>query len=89
RGDDHRLTLCFDFRHPSDEQESMIFGAEAALLDHLALRGGWRSNVDQGGLSAGFGVNFEKKGLLLRLAYAYDDRGAFGGLHTVSLELGR
>jgi hypothetical protein len=89
RGDHRRLTLCFDFRHPSDEQESVIFGGEAALLDHLALRGGWRSNVDQGGISAGFGLHLEKNGLLLRVGYAYDDRGAFGGLHTVTVEFGR
>lgn len=89
RGNRRRLTLSFDFRHPSDEDESVIFGGEVALLDHFALRGGWKSNIEQGGLSAGFGLNWEKKDLVLRLGYSYEDVGAFGGFHTVSLEFGR
>jgi len=88
RGDQKRLTLSFDFRHPSDEDESLIFGAEAALLGHFALRGGWKSNVEQGGLSAGFGLNWEKQRRMLRLGYSYEDMGAFGGFHTISLEFG-
>jgi len=89
RGNRRRLTLSFDFRHPSDEDESVIFGGELALLDHFALRGGWKSNIEQGGLSAGFGLHWEKKDLVLRLGYSYEDMGAFGGFHTVSLEIGR
>ena len=89
RGDDQRLTLSFDFNHPSDEAESIILGAEAALLGHLFLRGGWRNNVQEGGLSAGFGLHLDQEERVLRFGYAYDDRGPFGGIHVLSLELGR
>jgi hypothetical protein len=89
RGDEGRLTLTFDFNHPSDEAESVILGAEAALLGRLFLRGGWRNNVEEGGLSAGFGLDLQRDRSLLRFSYAFDDRGPFGGIHVFSLELGR
>jgi hypothetical protein len=87
--EERRLTLSFDFNHPSDESESIILGAEMAMWSKLYLRGGYRNNIDEGGLSAGFGLHLDRKKNLVRFGYAFDDRGAFGGLHIVSLELGR
>ena len=84
-----KLTTLMEFRHPSDEDESIIVGGELALLHRIFLRGGYKTNVVNGGLSAGFGLHLGRDEFVFRAAYAYDDRGPFGGLHTISLELGR
>jgi hypothetical protein len=83
------LTMSMDFSHPSDEAESLIWGLELSMWDRLYLRGGYRNNVPDGGLSTGFGLRLFKGSGTTRFGYAYDDRGSFGGLHIFSLEIGR
>ncbi len=84
-----RLTLTMDFNHPSDDVESLIFGTEASAWDRLFLRAGYQSNMAEGGFAAGFGLRLLEGVRTLRLDYAFDDRGALGGMHIVSLELGK
>lgn len=84
-----RLTVTMDFNHPSDDVESLIGGAELAAWDRLFLRGGYQNNLPSGGLSAGFGLRLLEGARTLRVDYAYDDRGTLGGMHVVSLELGK
>lgn len=84
-----RMTALFEFRHPSDEDEAIILGGELSMLRVLQLRGGYRTNVEDGGISAGFGLRLGGEKIDFRAAYAYEDHGGFGGLHTISLELGR
>lgn len=84
-----RLTLTMDFNHPSDDVESLIGGAEAVVWDRLFLRGGYQNNMPSGGLAAGFGLRLLEGARTLHVDYAYDDRGSLGGMHIVSLELGK
>jgi hypothetical protein len=83
------LTVAFEFRHPSDEDETIILGGELAMLKTFYLRAGQNTSTQDGGRSVGFGLNWGKDKVVLRAGYAYEDRGAFGGLHTISLEFGK
>ena len=60
----------------------------------LAMRGGYRFNRDEEGLTAGFGVEFpfvpigfEMKPSRCNLDYCYGDMGRLGGIHKISLGL--
>ncbi|MFQ6618410.1 MAG: PorV/PorQ family protein, partial [Fidelibacterota bacterium] len=44
----NRLVAAFDAMHPSDNAESANIGIEYVLADILALRGGYKINVDEG-----------------------------------------
>lgn len=80
--------LSLDFSHPSDEVESVVLAAETELAGALQLRGGWRNQVEDGGISLGFGLRLDKERQAWRLGYGYADRGSFGDLHMISLEWG-
>ena len=82
----HLLTTT-DFNHPSDARESFRMGTELDLLGKLFVRGGWETGRDEGGVSAGFGLQLKRKQMLWRIDYGYRDMGAFGDMHFVSLEL--
>ncbi len=84
-----RLTLSLDFSHPSDQAESLIVGGELGMWNALFLRGGYRSQVSEGGVSLGFGLRVLQRASTLRFGYAFDDRGNFGGIHVFSLEVGQ
>jgi hypothetical protein len=76
-----------DFNHPGDARESFRMGSELEVLGRFFLRGGYETGRDDGGLSAGLGLQLKRHQLLWRIDYAYRDMGAFGGMHYVSMEL--
>jgi len=87
---DRLVTVSLDFDHPSDDIERLVLGGEVALGSGMYVRGGFRNNVETGsGLTAGFGLHVLRRTYPLRFGYAFDDRGSFGGLHILSLEVGR
>lgn len=57
RWKNQRLTLAAELIHPTDNNEIINIGLEYELLNMIALRGGYRVNVDEGNLSFGFGIN--------------------------------
>ena len=81
------LLTTADFSHPSDNQESFRWGSELGLNKILRLRMGYETSREEGGFAAGFGVQLERKQLLLRIDYAYSDLGSFGTIHHVSVDL--
>jgi hypothetical protein len=84
-------TWALDFSHPSDDTESLVWSTEVDAGGGLMLRGGYRTGVVDGGFSGGFGVRIRRDHHRrpLSLDYGVVDRGAFGVLHTLSLELRR
>lgn len=85
---ERRWTVSMDFSHPSDEAEVIVFGNEIEAFHNLLLRGAYRTGINEGGVSAGFGVRIEPaRRQLVTLDYGVVDRGAFGVFHTISLEL--
>jgi len=81
------LLTSVEFHHPTDYSESFRLGGELALGPHLDLRGGWETNRDEGGLSAGFGVEVARDRWRVGLDYALRDMGSFGTIHMVSVDL--
>ncbi len=79
------MTLSLDFSHPSDEAEAIVVGNELQLGHGFELRGGYRSGIEDGGLSGGLGLRVDGTGSPLRLDYGFVDHGSFGVLHSISL----
>jgi len=86
-GEHTDLLTTTDFHHPTDYSESFRLGMELELNRRLALRGGYETNRDQGGLAAGFGVRLARDLWDIRVDYALRDMGDFGTVHQISLDL--
>lgn len=82
-----RLLTTTDFNHPADARESFRMGAELDAMGRFFVRGGFETGRDEGGLTAGCGLQLKRKQLLWRLDYSYRDMGSFGGMHYMSMEL--
>lgn len=86
--DQLRLTGTVELVHPTDNNEWVNFGAEAVLVDVLAIRAGYRSNVDLGSVTFGGGIRPNLAGIGLFADYAYADFGAvFGATHRLTVGL--
>jgi hypothetical protein len=88
-GQSFRLTTAVDLVHPTDNNEWVNFGIEMEFLKFLALRGGYRLNVDEGKLTLGFGLTSPKLASLRpKFNYSYSSFGdIFGAVHRFSLGL--
>ncbi|MGA7303510.1 MAG: PorV/PorQ family protein [Rhodothermales bacterium] len=84
------VTSAVELVHPTDNNEWVNFGLEAVLVDILAVRGGYRANVDEGEFSIGAGIHPALAGFRLAADYAYADFGnVFGGMHRFTVGLAR
>ena len=82
-----RITTAVDLVHPTDNNEWVNLGLEFGFVQLLALRGGYRINVDEGALTLGFGIaSPDVMGVRSDLDYAYVSYGdIFGATHRFSL----
>lgn len=85
RNPDHGLLLSFESRHPRDFAERVKIGAEYDYSNLFIIRGGYQMNVDERGFTVGAGIRHELSGIPLRVDYAYEPFGIFGGVHFLSL----
>lgn len=81
----HLWTLAAEFVHPNDGAEKVNVGTEYSFRNLLQLRGGYRFNYDEEGLTLGAGLNVGVSGYALALGYAYWDFGRLGATHVVSM----
>jgi hypothetical protein len=81
----HLLTVASEFSHPNDGAEKLHFGAEYVFNSMFSLRGGYRSNYDEQGLTFGGGVNLCLGETCLNLNYAYIDFGRLSSLNMFTL----
>ncbi|MBN1540920.1 PorV/PorQ family protein [candidate division KSB1 bacterium] len=86
-GQEHRLLLGFETRHPRDFKEKIQFGCQYTYLELLTVRMGYMGNFDERGLTAGVGVRKTFQGQLVGFDYAYQDYGLFNGVHVFSFGL--
>ncbi len=71
-GDAHSVTFSTEALHTNDFTERLNVGAEYWFNNLLALRGGYRFNVDEGAWSFGAGIRLkELAGYDLRVDFAY------------------
>ena len=86
-----RLSTSVELVHPTDNNEWVNWGVETVLLDILALRAGYRFQVDEGNLSLGVGLAPPRLAIFrLHLDYAYVPFGdILGATHRLTLGLSR
>jgi hypothetical protein len=88
QNDISKATLMAELAHPSDNNERYQFGCEYWLKDAIALRGGYKINMDEGGFTAGAGFKFPfSSSSNLSLDYAYNDWGRLKAVHRVSTSI--
>ncbi|KAF5409819.1 MAG: hypothetical protein C5S43_06020 [Candidatus Methanocomedens sp.] len=81
----HQVTVEVDGVHPADNVEQVNIGAEYWYNNMIALRGGYRVNTDEEGLSAGAGFRVPMGDKALTLDYAYQDFNRLEMVHRASL----
>ncbi|MBD3374711.1 PorV/PorQ family protein [candidate division KSB1 bacterium] len=86
-GSPHLLTMVVEGLHANDGPEKWNTGAEYTFMSLLSLRGGYRFNYDEEGLTLGAGINVNM-GMDFSVDYAYLDFGRLEEVHMFSLNLG-
>lgn len=81
----HQMTVEVDGVHPNDNVEQINIGAEYWYNNMIALRGGYRVNSDEEGLTAGAGFRVPMGEKALVLDYAYQDFNRLDMVHRASL----
>lgn len=84
----HRLSAYLEGVHPNDGPERVHLALEYNLLDVLSVRGGYKFNYDEQGLTVGGGVNFSMGGMVGRIDYAYLDYGRLTNVHLFTVGFG-
>lgn len=88
QSDQLRLTGTVELVHPTDNDEWVNFGAELVFVEALAVRAGYRSNVDHGAVTVGGGLRPRLAGIGLVADYAFAEFGpVFGATHRLTLGL--
>jgi Uncharacterised protein family (UPF0164) len=68
---EHKLTLAVDAIHPRDYSERLCFGLEYGFKNMVFLRGGYKTNYDEQGLTLGAGLQYNIDNLGLGIDYGY------------------
>ena len=76
----HRLTLAVEAIHPSNYTERVHIGAEYAFQNIVMLRSGYKFNYDEGGFTAGLGLQWPSEGYKTRVDISYTDFGLLGSV---------
>jgi hypothetical protein len=80
------LLLAADFSHPNNYTERVSVGLEYSYKNFFSLRGGYQSNLDFGGLSAGFGLmSPEFLGKNAEFNYSFSQFDIFDNVNRFSL----
>jgi hypothetical protein len=84
--DVNRVTVAYDIFQPNDYAQQMHLGMEYSFKEMFALRGGYKFNYDNDGLTLGAGVAAEFAGLNLTFDYGFGKMGTYlGNAHRLSL----
>lgn len=84
-GSNSRLTLALDWVHPREYSERLHTGIEYALAETIFLRGGYKFNYDEEGLTAGVALKKGLENVGLMLDYSYADFGIFDSVSRFSV----
>jgi hypothetical protein len=72
--------ISLDFNIPKNNKLELNAGIEFWLNEAIALRGGYRDKIDEGNISAGFGI----RGYTFQLDYAYLFTDELDGAHRIT-----
>jgi hypothetical protein len=85
---DNSLLISIDAIHPRDYTERIHLGGEYLFKDMFALRGGYKFNYDEEGLTGGVGFKVRQVGgVNMELGYAYSEFGVFDAVNRFSINL--
>ncbi len=84
-GSPHYWTVAGEFSHPNDGPEKVNLGTEYSFMDFVMLRGGYRFNYDEEGLTLGAGIRVHlSNNAPVSINYAYIDYGRLSKVHMFS-----
>lgn len=84
----HLLTFAVEAMHPSDGPNKLNLGLEYSFMEVIQLRGGYRFNYDEQGLTLGAGLGLSLGGTSLAINYAFADFGNLDYIQMFSLGVG-
>lgn len=83
--ENHQLLLSFDLSQTRDHAQQTLLGLEYGLFNMIFIRGGYKFNFDEEGLTFGGGVNISG----FRVSYSYNDFGEyFDAIHRITVAFG-
>ncbi len=84
----NRVTTSIQLNHPNDNSENVSIGGEYSYANIVALRAGYKINVDEQGFTAGAGVNLPLGVGNVSVDYGYSAFSVLGSTHRFSVILG-
>lgn len=81
----HFLTGYIEGAHPNDSRERLHAAVEYTLMDMFSIRGGYKFNYDEQGLTVGGGINYTMGKTSGRIDYAYLDYGLLSSVHLITV----
>jgi hypothetical protein len=88
--DNNRVFVAVDAFHPSDNTESVSFGAEWTFFETFALRGGYQNlflTDSEVGLTLGAGLRYGTQSFTLFVDYGWADQGRLEKTQRITLGL--
>jgi len=83
--DENKVISALDMVHTNNNLEQYNLGFEYGYDNLIFLRGGYRFNLDEGGIAFGAGVNYELfEYNKVELNYSFADRGIVASIHRFS-----
>ena len=82
------MTTSIQLSHPNDNSENLNFGLEYWWNKQIALRAGYKLNVDEESLSLGAGVNTTVSGYAVAIDYSYSNFSILGDVNRFSFNIG-
>ena len=83
-----KLTTSIQLSHPNDNSENLNIGLEYWWNEQIALRGGYKLNVDEENLSFGAGVKTSVSGYDVAIDYSYSNFSILGNVNRFSFNIG-
>ena len=87
KSEKNSLILATDFSHPNNYTERISVGLEYRFMDLISLRGGYQSNLDFGGFSAGFGLSPSFSGKKLEISYSFSKFDVLDNVNRFAVEM--
>jgi long-subunit fatty acid transport protein len=87
-GNPNSLTFLLDAVHPRDFGERVHMGLEYGYNKMFFLRGGYKTNYDEQGLTLGAGIDVNISDFSLGVDYSYLDFENFDAVHIFSFDFG-
>jgi len=87
-GEQNKLNVAIDALHPSDNTESVSFGAEWMFRRIFMLRAGYQNLFQEDsetGLTLGAGLQYQMDDLRLNFDYGWADHGRLEKIHRMTL----